>query len=99
MTDAERLFWWKVRNREFGNHKFRRQHPIGSYVVDFVCLEKRVIVELDGSGHSLSVDEDRLRTEWLNSVGYQVIRFWNFELKEWAAIEEAVWSALNPDSK
>ena len=97
MTEAERLFWKKVRNREFGDHKFRRQHPIGKYVVDFVCLEKKVIVELDGSGHLLTVEEDDVRTRWLNSEGYKVVRFWNNELKNWDEIEDAVWTALHPE--
>jgi very-short-patch-repair endonuclease len=76
-TDAERWLWQRLRNRELLGWKFRRQHPIGSYIVDFVCIEKRIIVELDGSQHAENQEADRVRSEYLEEKGYLVLRFWN----------------------
>ena len=56
-TDAEKHLWWHLRNRQVGGHKFRRQQPVGTYVVDFVCMERRMIVELDGGQHQLQEAE------------------------------------------
>jgi very-short-patch-repair endonuclease len=75
-TDAERHLWRRLRDRQIEGFKFRRQHPIGSYVVDFVNLEKKVIVEVDGGQHALAQD-DKKRDEWLQMEGYTVLRFWN----------------------
>ncbi len=77
LTDAERLLWRHLRNRGLYGHKFRRQHPVGRYVVDFVCIEEGVVVELDGGQHSKQVIEDEERTLYLESKGFQVLRFWN----------------------
>ncbi|MCY4114086.1 MAG: endonuclease domain-containing protein [Chloroflexi bacterium] len=94
-TDAERVLWRLLRNREFGGWKFRRQAPIGRYVVDFVCFEKRLIVEVDGGGHQRRVHADAERTRWLEGQGFRVVRFWNNQvLGETAAVEEAVLTAL-----
>ena len=79
-TDAERLLWNRLRNRQLCNCKFRRQHEIGSYIVDFICLESKLIIELDGSGHILKKEHDANRTNYLESLGYNVIRFWNNEV-------------------
>jgi very-short-patch-repair endonuclease len=76
MTDAEKRLWWLVRNRQLDGHKFRRQHPIGVFVADFVCVERRLIIELDGGQHAGSADDAR-RTAWLEDHGWRVIRFWN----------------------
>ena len=76
-TDAERRMWALLRNRQFADRKFRRQVPIGPYVVDFVCLEKRLIVELDGGHHMTRGDYDAERTKWLMGQGFRIIRFWN----------------------
>ena len=78
-TDAERVLWARLRSRQLGGVKFRRQQPLGPYVVDFASLEKRIVVEVDGSQHG---DEeggrrDEKRTAWLQDRGYQVLRFWN----------------------
>ncbi len=62
--------------------KFRRQHPIDRYVTDFCCLEKKLIVELDGGGHARQTERDKRRTERLNSAGYTVVRFWNRQVFE-----------------
>ena len=78
-TDAERSLWRILRNRHLAGHKFRRQSPIGPYIVDFVCFEQRLIIEVDGGRHQSQVDDDNVRTEWLESQGFKVLRFWNSE--------------------
>jgi very-short-patch-repair endonuclease len=75
-TDAERHLWYHLRGRRTANLKFRRQQPIGDYIVDFVCLEKRIAVELDGGQHNESA-ADRARDRWLEDQGYRVLRYWN----------------------
>ena len=79
-TDAERLLWKHLRMRQMGAYKFRRQHPIGSYIVDFICLEKKLIVELDGGQHTEQVEDDEIRSSWLRERGYRVLRYWNHEI-------------------
>jgi len=79
-TDAERILWNHVRDRRLAGYKFRRQHPIGPFVVDFVCLDQRLIVELDGGQHALQIEEDRERSVFLESRGYSILRFWNNEV-------------------
>ncbi len=83
-TDFEINLWNALRNRNFMNLKFRRQVPIGNYIVDFACKEKRIILELDGSGHieKEQVIHDDIRDDYLKSLGYKVIRIWNNELKD-----------------
>jgi very-short-patch-repair endonuclease len=76
-TDAERALWNVLRDRAVLNLKFRRQHPIGNYIADFCCIEKGLIIELDGSQHLDRVAQDEERTRWLNSHGFRVLRFWN----------------------
>ena len=78
-TDAERALWRLVRGRRFSDYKFRRQVPLGLYIVDFVCLEQKLVVEIDGGQHSEAVGYDSARTEWLESQGFRVLRFWNNE--------------------
>ncbi len=80
-TTQEILLWSLLRNRKLNNLKFKRQVPIGSYIVDFVCEEKKLIIELDGGQHNTpeNLQYDKKRTEYLNSLGYKVIRFWNNE--------------------
>ncbi len=82
LTGAEQRLWYVLRNRQSGVIKFRRQHPIGKYIVDFYCPQSRLIIEIDGDSHGDSQEYDRQRTEWLESQGYQVIRFSNREVKE-----------------
>ena len=81
-TDTERLLWKHLRARRFAGFKFRRQQPIGNYIVDFVCFEKKIIVELDGGQHSHpSVKQkDNERDKWLEADGYKVLRFWDNEV-------------------
>ena len=94
-TDAERVMWSSLRSRQFGSYNFRRQQPIGSFIVDFVCFEKRLIVELDGGQHMENESHDRERTEWLEGQGFFVLRFWNNQvLKEIDTVKFEVLSAL-----
>ena len=78
-TDAERKLWSKLRSRQFENSKFRRQEPIGKYIVDSVSLERELIIELDGGQHNQQseMENDEVRTKWLEKKGFRVIRFWN----------------------
>ena len=82
MTDAERLLWAMLRNRGLGLCKFRRQVVIGEYIVDFVCIEGRLVVELDGIQHAEQQAYDADRTRWLEGEGFRVLRFWNEQLLE-----------------
>lgn len=82
MTDAERRLWRALRNRQLGGHKFRRQHPVPPYVVDFACVERRLIVEVDGGQHSGQEDADAARTRALQAQGFRVLRIWNNEVME-----------------
>ncbi len=75
-TPAERKLWAIIRNDQLGV-SFRRQHAIGKYIPDFVCIEKKLIIELDGSQHLEQEEYDNERTKYLESLGYKVIRFWN----------------------
>jgi very-short-patch-repair endonuclease len=77
MTDAERVLWREVRAHRFSGFKFKRQEPLGVYVVDFVCYEARLIIELDGGHHANQQEADAERTRWLESSGFRVVRFWN----------------------
>ncbi len=79
-TDAEAKLWSKLRNRQLSGHKFRRQVPIESFVVDFVCYEARLVIEVDGGQHDDQAEKDARRTEILVDAGFRVIRFWNNEV-------------------
>ena len=78
-TDAERVFWNRVRNRQINGNKFVRQEPIGRYICDFVCREKFIVVEIDGGQHAES-PRDEIRDRYLQAQGYRVMRFWNSEV-------------------
>ncbi|MFY9261508.1 MAG: DUF559 domain-containing protein [Gallionella sp.] len=80
MTDAEQCLWRHLRMRQIRGIKFRRQHPVGRYILDFACLEKRIAVELDGSQHIENTEKDDVRTQWLAAQGWRVLRFWNNEI-------------------
>ncbi len=95
MPDAEFRLWCELRNDGLGL-KFRRQHPIGPYIVDFFCAERKLIVEVDGEQHALGdqPERDRVRTEWLEARGYTVIRFWTNEvMQELDGVCEAILAA------
>ena len=98
MSDAEVCLWRSLKARQLKGFKFRRQAAIGSYIVDFVCFEERVIIEVDGSQHGEPENQlkDQKRTEWLNSQGFQVLRFWNHEvLEDTETVLELVLKALS----
>lgn len=80
MTDAEREIWHHLRNRAFMGYKFRRQHPVGPYIVDFACPARRLVVELDGGQHDEAADA--ARTRYLERCGHRVLRFWNNDVFE-----------------
>jgi very-short-patch-repair endonuclease len=95
MTDAERVLWHSLRNRQLGGFKFRRQKPIGPYIVDFVCIEKKLIIEVDGGQHATKVEHDDKRSEYLRKEGYKIIRFWNNDvLKEKEAVLNQIMKSL-----
>ena len=94
MTDAERALWAKLRMRQLGGHKFRRQVPFDRYILDFVCLERRLVVEVDGGQHADSAS-DEIRTAHLENEGFRVVRFWNAEvLREMDLVLNRILSAL-----
>jgi very-short-patch-repair endonuclease len=76
-TDAEKRLWLAFKARRVGPHKFRRQHPVDRFIVDFACLEARLIIELDGGQHAGQVRYDDARTRRLQALGFNVLRFWN----------------------
>jgi very-short-patch-repair endonuclease len=81
-TEAENLLWQKLRNRQLEGFKFRRQQPVGSYILDFVNFEKRIVIEVDGGQHAVLKDKDKKRDDWLKAEGFEVMRFWNNEVFE-----------------
>ena len=80
MTDAEQYLWKYLRNRQLGNFKFRRQHPFDDYILDFVCLEARLAIEVDGGQHAENVESDAERSAHLKRSGFRILRFWNNEV-------------------
>ena len=81
-TPAERRLWHRIRAGQFGGFQFRRQFPIGEFIVDFCCRARRLVIELDGSQHGAAtgVAEDRERTHLISARGYRVMRFWNKDI-------------------
>ena len=79
-TDAENLLWKQLRRKQLVGLKFRRQQPIDNYIVDFVCFEKQIVVEIDGGQHALEKDKDAARDGYLRRNGFKVLRFWNNEV-------------------
>lgn len=76
-TDAEKLLWRYLRNRQLNGYKFRRQYPIYNYILDFYCVENKIAIELDGSQHEKRKIYDEIRTKELQKLGIRVIRFWD----------------------
>ncbi len=100
-TKYERLLWKHVRDRQLGGFKFRRQMPLGSYVVDYVCFETKVVVELDGSGHATKKGRaaDAVRDAALAEADFLVLRFWNSEVtKDLPVVLETIYQACKARS-
>ena len=98
MTDAERCLWRHLRGRQMRACKFRRQHPFADYIVDFVCLERRIVVEADGGQHQEN-QQDVLRDQFLQQAGFRVLRFWNHEiLNKTAAVLEVIYAACGEEA-
>ena len=89
-TPPEQLLWSILRGRRLGGLKFRRQEPIGPYVIDFCCREKKLIVELDGMSHMDRGEDDRRRGEWLTSQGYHVLRVTNTDVDDLDAVARLI---------
>ena len=81
-TEAEKILWQKLRNKQLEGFKFRRQQIVGRYVVDFVNFERKLVVELDGSQHAPEKERDWERDHWLQTQGFEVLRYWNNEVFE-----------------
>jgi very-short-patch-repair endonuclease len=94
MTDAERRLWYRLRAHRFEGNKFKRQVPVGPYVVDFACVGRKLVVEVDGGQHAENL-RDKARDEYLRARGFRVLRFWNNDvLKNTQGALEVILSAL-----
>ena len=95
-TDTEKHLWYYLRANRLG-HKFKRQVPIEGFIVDFVCFQKRLIIELDGGQHLIDQEKDNQRTAKLEACGFRVLRFWNHEvLQSTEAVLTHIHIALSP---
>ena len=95
-TDAEQKLWYPLRAHRFLGLKFKRQKPLGRYIVDFICVEQRLVIELDGGQHAEQTAYDAERDNWLRSEGYTVLRFWNNEvMQELEGVLEKIRLALS----
>ena len=81
-TEAEKILWQKLRNKQLEGFKFRRQQIIGRYIVDFVNFERKLVIGLDGSQHAVEKEKDWKRDHWLQAQGFEVLRYWNNEVFE-----------------
>jgi very-short-patch-repair endonuclease len=96
-TEAEQRLWYHLRAHRFMGLKFKRQKPMGPYIVDFVCLEHRLIIELDGGQHAEQVSYDKQRDACLRGQGFRVIRFWNNDImQQLDGVLEQIHIALSP---
>jgi len=96
-TEPERILWRHLRNRNFAGYKFRRQHPLDGYVLDFYCPSAKLAIELDGGGHNYRTGQirDRTRSEFLARYGVVVLRFWNHQIRqELDSVLRAIWFAI-----
>ena len=89
MTNVEKTLWARLRGHQLGGFKFRRQAPMGHFIADFYCAKCKLIVEIDGDIHDLQAEQDKVRTEEMESFGYRVIRFRNEQ------VENDIESVLN----
>jgi len=93
-TDSEQRLWGYLRDKQMEGFKFRRQQPVGRYVADFVNLEKKIVVELDGGQHAINA-RDKIRDEWFQAEGYKVLRFWDNQVfSNLEGVLEAIRNAL-----
>jgi very-short-patch-repair endonuclease len=98
MTGPEGKVWYLLRGRRLADARFRRQHPIGPFIADFACVERRLVVELDGGQHDARAGYDARRTAWLQAQGWRVIRFWNNQVVETPdEVVDAIRRALDDD--
>ena len=100
--DAEKRMWSILRSRKLAGFKFRRQYPIGGFIVDFYCVKKRLAIELDGEQHAdeENAEYDTRRTERLNELGVRVMRFWDHDvLKHTSVVGESIWRMLTAGSE
>jgi very-short-patch-repair endonuclease len=94
-TNAERMLWFRLRDRRLNGWKFRRQFPVDRYVVDFFCADAHLIVELDGGQHAARTDADAQRTKVLEAMGYMVLRYWNNDvMQNIDGVLEDIYAAL-----
>jgi len=94
-TEAEKLLWRHLRNRHLSGYKFRRQYPVGSFIADFCCPEKNLIIEIDGGQHSWQVESDNLRSSYFEAEGFRMLRFWNNQvLRELDGVLGIIFSCL-----
>src|SRR3989304_2670945 len=94
-TEAEKCLWALLRRKQIADHRFRRQAPIGLYVVDFVCFEAKLVIEVDGGQHALRGDRDAKRSQWLELQGFRILRFWNSDvLNNRTGVAEQIARAL-----
>ena len=91
MTPAEQRLWKHLRGKQLGGYRFRRQQPLGAYILDFICVESKLVIEIDGGQHATQIPYDEARTQYLQKLGFTVIRFWNNEVLQQT---EAVLSAI-----
>lgn len=97
-TEAEARLWYHLRAHRFMGLKFKRQKPVGRYIADFVCWERRLIIELDGGQHAEQVAYDQQRDAWLRSEGYTVLRFWNNDvMQQLDGVLEQIRCAVSPE--
>ena len=97
LTDAEARLWARLRRQQLDGFRFRRQHPIGPYIVDFFCPAAKLIIEVDGGQHATDQQRDDRRTHWLEVRGYRVIRFWNNDvLGNTEGVLQTIQQALPP---
>ncbi len=94
-TDAEKVLWYRLRSRQLEGRKFRRQQVIGRYIADFLCLDPKLVIELDGGQHAERIEQDEQRTRYLQILGYRVLRFWNHDvLREPESVLEVIRTAI-----
>ena len=95
-TDAELRLWRLLRSKHLSDFKFRRQHPVGPYIADFICLDRRLVIEVDGGQHQEQGPYDVKRTSDLEAAGYRVLRFWdNDVLLKTDDVMQAIFQALH----